>query len=293
MDLSGMQGGRRRPQLPLRFGGFPRSSSRQDSIRHPGPREQQRGRQLSHQGDRRQGRTSNLPPSSLAALVPHTGPAAAADRDKDAWCYNCGAQGHKQPQCRIAPGARSAAQRDRASEVKARANHYAGRGTSTRIPTLSVIEGAGDPASTFADYGLIRIALGASEEEVLNSPAGHTAILDSGFRGFELPLVNECLVPPDAFRETLKTPLKIRAASGDEILIKETATVFLKLAMAPNEVTLWSGKDRQGEKVAIQRSDGKANTPIMAYFPPCWFVSKTTIAIGGILPAMPAIALIF
>ena len=50
--------------------------------------------------------------------------------------------------------------------------------------------------------------------------------------------------------------------------------VFLKLAMSPNEVTLWSGKDRQGEKVAIQRSDGKANTPIMAYFPPCWFVPK-------------------
>jgi hypothetical protein len=53
MKLSGMQGGRRRPQLPQRFGGFPRSSSGQDSTRHPGPREQQRGRQLSHHGDRR------------------------------------------------------------------------------------------------------------------------------------------------------------------------------------------------------------------------------------------------
>ena len=149
-------------------------------------------------------------------------------------------------------------------------NHYAGCGSSTasrtRIPTLSVIEGAGDSASTFADYGLVRISLGASEKEFLDSPAGHTAILDSGFRGFELPLINEGLIPSDAFRETLKTPLKIRAASGDEILIKETATVFLKVAMAPNEVTLWSGADRQGEKVAIQRSDGKANTPIMAYF---------------------------
>ena len=85
MNLSGMQGGRRRPLLPQRFGDFQRPPPGQQAIRHPEDRAQQRGRQSSHHGDQRQGRTSNLAPSSLAALVPHTGP-AAAERDKDAWC---------------------------------------------------------------------------------------------------------------------------------------------------------------------------------------------------------------
>ncbi len=31
----------------------------------------------------------------------------------------------------------------------------------TRIPSLNAIEGAGDTASAFADYGVVRIALGA------------------------------------------------------------------------------------------------------------------------------------
>jgi hypothetical protein len=103
VGLSGMQGRRNAP-LPLGFGGFQRQSQAQPSTRaHPGDKSQQRQgmplsyRQSSHRGDRRQSRATSQPPSRLAALGPHTGP-AVTEVSKDVWCYNCGAQGHKQPQ---------------------------------------------------------------------------------------------------------------------------------------------------------------------------------------------------
>jgi len=39
------------------------------------------------------------------------------------------------------------------------------------------------------------------------------------------------------------------------------------VGMAPGEVTIWSGSDRQGEKVAIQGYACKDNPAIVAYFP--------------------------
>ena len=117
VGLSGMQG-RRNTQLSQRFGGFQRQSQAQQSAHaHPGGISQQRQgmpsshRQSSHRGCPQQGRANSQLPSRLVALGLHTGPAGTKG-SKDVWCYNCGAQRHKQPQCRIAPGARSAAQLD-------------------------------------------------------------------------------------------------------------------------------------------------------------------------------------
>lgn len=108
----------------------------------------------------------------------------------------------------------------------------------------------------------------------MDLPLEHASILDSGFQGFALALISERLIPEDAFREKLNPPVKIRAASGDVITIMETVTVYLKVAIAPSEATLWSGSDHQGEKVAIKVDSGKANTAIVAYFLPCWFVPR-------------------
>ena len=159
-----------------------------------------------------------------------------------------------------------------------KAEPFGNRGSSaqsrTRIPSLNAIKGESSDVSAFADYGVIRIALGAEEKDVLDLPLEHAGILDSGFQGFALPLVSECLIPQDAFREKLNPPVKIRAVSGDVVIIKETATVFLKVAMSPGEASLWSGSDRQGEKVAIQGDTGDANPATIAYFLPCWFVPR-------------------
>jgi hypothetical protein len=40
------------------------------------------------------------------------------------------------------------------------------------------------------------------------------------------------------------------------------------------EQSLWSGSDRQGEKVAIQGDAGKDNPAIVAYFSACWFIPR-------------------
>ena len=50
--------------------------------------------------------------------------------------------------------------------------------------------------------------------------------------------------------------------------------MFLKVAMAPGEVTLCSGSDRQGENVAIPGVKVKDHPAIIAYSPPCWFVPR-------------------
>ena len=87
--------------------------------------------------------------------------------------------------------------------MKTRLSHFANRGSSsqsrTRIPSLNAIEGESSEVSAFADYGVIRIALGTEEKDVLGLPLEHAAILDSGFQGFALLLVSERLIPQDDF----------------------------------------------------------------------------------------------
>ena len=73
---------------------------------------------------------------------------------------------------------------------------------------MNAIEFESSDVSAFADYGVIRIALGAEEKEVFDLPLEHAAIQDSGFQGFALPLVSERFIPQNAFRENLNPPIR-------------------------------------------------------------------------------------